>query len=147
MGMELSAECSSLAWSSLPYLTGIASSFSPTISQDPRRTYQCSATGTFQRSRLESGNALRVLHQNNPAQDFVDGSPGGPDPGVRTDLGNANFPHSKRTFAEYFNTDVVAEPALGARGDVSPGIVRGPGAEQTGFCIRKEFSDGQACPS
>jgi hypothetical protein len=91
----------------------------------------------------ESGNALTVLDQNNPAQDFADGSPGGPGPGVPDVMRNPNFPRSQRTFAEYFNVNAFIEPALGVRGNASPGIVRGPGQENWDIALGKNISMGE----
>ena len=91
----------------------------------------------------ESGNALTVLDQNNPAQDFADGSPGGPGPGVPDVMRNPNFPRSQRTFAEYFNVNAFTEPALGVRGNASPGILRGPGQENWDIALGKNISMGE----
>src|SRR4029077_5787343 len=96
--------------------------------------WHISAIATF-----ESGNALTVLDQNNPAQDWANGSPGDPGPGVPDMLGNPNFSRSKRTFSQYLNVNEFAEPAFGVRGNASPGIVRGPGQNNWDIAFGKNI--------
>ena len=91
----------------------------------------------------ETGNALTVLDQNNPAQDFADGSPGGPGPGIPEVLQNPNLPHSQRSFSQYFNVNAFAEPPLGVRGNASPGIVQGPGQENWDIALGKSIPIGE----
>lgn len=58
-------------------------------------------------------------------------------------LRNPNLPRSQRTFAQYFDVNALAEPALGVRGDASPGIVRGPGQENWDIAFGKNIPFGE----
>jgi hypothetical protein len=92
---------------------------------------------------LESGDALPVTDQNDPAQDYA-----GPfcpfflscGIGTPNTLRNPNLPHSNRTFAEYFDVNAFSEPPLGVRGNASPGIIRGPGQNNWDIAFGKSIA-------
>lgn len=55
-------------------------------------------------------------------------------------LQNPNFPHSKRTFAEYFNTSAFVIPPANVQGTASPGVVRGPGQNNWDISFGKNIA-------
>jgi hypothetical protein len=86
---------------------------------------------------LESGDALTVYNgAGNQANDFA----------AYNGLGNLdmihnpNLPHSKRTFAEYFDTSAFVVPANNVQGTASPGVVRGPGQNNWDISFGKNIS-------
>lgn len=92
--------------------------------------WHISAIATF-----ESGDALTVEDENNPANDFNGSGFGIPDM-VR----NPNFSHSKRSFGEYFDTSAFVEPTNGLQGTASPGVVRGPGQNNWDISFGKNIA-------
>jgi hypothetical protein len=94
--------------------------------------WHLSAIATF-----ESGDALTVYNGNgNPANDFA------PYNGLgNLDMvHNPNFPHSKRTYGEYFDTSAFVAPPAGVQGTAVPGIVRGPGQNNWDLSFGKNFA-------
>jgi hypothetical protein len=89
----------------------------PVYSRPVLGDWHISAIATF-----ESGDALTVEDENNPANDF-----NGSGFGIPNMLRNPNFSHSKRTFGEYFDTSAFVEPTNGVQGTAAPGVLRGPG--------------------
>jgi Carboxypeptidase regulatory-like domain len=85
---------------------------------------------------LESGDALTVFNgAGNQANDYA----------AYNGLGNLNmvhnpnFSHSKRTFAEYFDTSAFVVPANNVQGTASPGVVRGPGQNNWDIAFGKNI--------
>jgi Carboxypeptidase regulatory-like domain len=92
--------------------------------------WHISAIATF-----ESGDALTVEDENNPANDFNGSGFGIPDM-----IRNPNFSHSKRSFGEYFDTSAFVEPTNGLQGTASPGVVRGPGQNNWDISFGKNIA-------
>ncbi|HTY85564.1 MAG TPA: TonB-dependent receptor [Silvibacterium sp.] len=85
---------------------------------------------------FESGDALTVYNgEGNQANDFAayNGL------GNLNMLHNPNLPHSKRTFAEYFDTSAFVVPPNNVQGTASPGIVRGPGQNNWDISLAKNI--------
>jgi hypothetical protein len=85
----------------------------------------------------ESGDALTVYNgAGNQANDYA------PYNGLgNLDMvHNPNLPHSKRTFAEYFDTNAFVVPPNGVQGTAAPGIVRGPGQNNWDISFGKNIS-------
>jgi hypothetical protein len=85
----------------------------------------------------ESGDALTVYNgAGNQANDFA------PYNGLGNldMISNPNFPHSKRTFSEYFNTSAFVVPPTNVQGTASPGVVRGPGQNNWDISFGKNIS-------
>ncbi len=94
--------------------------------------WHISAIATF-----ESGNALTVYNgAGNQANDFAayNGL------GNLNMLHNPNFSHSKRTFAEYFDTSAFVVPPNNVQGTAAPGIVRGPGQNNWDISFGKNIA-------
>ena len=94
--------------------------------------WHVSAIATF-----ESGDALTVYNgAGNQANDFA------PYNGLgNLDMvHNPNFPHSKRTFAEYFDTTAFIVPPNNVQGTASPGVVRGPGQNNWDISFGKNIN-------
>src|SRR5208337_1803594 len=94
--------------------------------------WHISAIATF-----ESGNALTVYNgAGNQANDFAayNGL------GNLNMLHNPNFSHSKRTFAEYFDTSAFVVPPNNVQGTASPGSVRGPGQNNWDISFGKNIA-------
>jgi hypothetical protein len=89
-----------------------------------------SAIATF-----ESGDALTVLDENNPANDF-----NGSGYGIPNMVRNPNFSHSNRSFSEYFDTNAFVEPTNGLQGTAPPGVVRGPGQNNWDISFGKNIA-------
>jgi hypothetical protein len=53
---------------------------------------------------------------------------------------NPNFPHSKRTFAEYFDTTAFVVPPNNVQGTAAPGVVRGPGQNNWDISFGKNIT-------
>ncbi|HXW91690.1 MAG TPA: TonB-dependent receptor [Terriglobales bacterium] len=86
---------------------------------------------------LESGDALTVYNgAGNQANDYA------PYNGLGNldMLRNPNFPHSQRTFAEYFNTSAFEVPPTNVQGTASPGVVRGPGQNNWDIAFGKNIN-------
>ncbi len=84
----------------------------------------------------ESGDALTVYNgAGNQANDYA------PYNGLgNLDMvHNPNFPHSKRTFAEYFDTNAFVVPPKQRSRHCRPGRRAGTGAEQLGYLVRQEY--------
>lgn len=86
---------------------------------------------------LESGDALTVYNgAGNQANDYA----------AYNGLGNLdmlhdpNFPHGKRSFAEYFDTSAFVVPPNNVQGTASPGIVRGPGQNNWDIAFGKNVN-------
>lgn len=84
---------------------------------------------------FESGDALTVRDENNPANDF-----NGSGYGIPNMLRNPNFSRSKRSFGEYFDTGAFVEPTNGAQGTAAPGVVRGPGQNNWDIALGKNIT-------
>jgi hypothetical protein len=85
----------------------------------------------------ESGDALTVANgAGNQANDYA------PYNGLGNldMLHNPNFPHSKRTFGEYFDTTAFVTPPDGVQGTASPGVVRGPGQNNWDISFGKNIA-------
>jgi len=98
--------------------------------------WHVSAIATF-----ESGDALTVSNGNgNVSQDYA------PYSGLDNldMLHNPNFPHSKRTYGEYFDTSAFVAPANGTQGTAEPGVVRGPGQNNWDLSFGKNFAFHEA---
>jgi hypothetical protein len=94
--------------------------------------WHLSAIATF-----ESGDALTVYNgDGNQANDFAPYNGLGNLDMVR----NPNFPHSKRTFAEYFDTSAFVVPPANVQGTASPGILRGPGQNNWDISFGKNIT-------
>lgn len=94
--------------------------------------WHVSAIATF-----ESGDALTVYNgEGNQANDYA------PYNGLGNldMLFNPNFPHSKRTFGEYFNTSAFVVPPTNVQGTASPGVVRGPGQNNWDISFGKNIA-------
>ena len=94
--------------------------------------WHISAIATF-----ESGDALTVYNgAGNQANDFAayNGL------GNLDMVSNPNFSHSKRTFAEYFNTSAFVVPPNNVQGTAAPGIVRGPGQNNWDISFGKNIA-------
>jgi hypothetical protein len=94
--------------------------------------WHISAIATF-----ESGDALTVSNgAGNQANDYApyDGL------GNLNMVSNPNFSHSKRTFAEYFNTNAFVTPPTGVQGTAAPGSVRGPGQNNWDISFGKNIT-------
>jgi hypothetical protein len=86
---------------------------------------------------LESGNALTVFNgAGNQANDFAPYNGLGNLNMVR----NPNFAHSKRTFAQYFDTSAFVVPPNNIQGTASPGVVRGPGQNNWDIAFGKNIA-------
>ena len=94
--------------------------------------WHISAIGT-----LESGDALTVFNGNgNQANDYAPYN----GLGNLNMLHNPNFAHSKRTFAEYFDTSAFVVPPANVQGTASPGVVRGPGQNNWDISFGKNIT-------
>jgi Carboxypeptidase regulatory-like domain len=85
----------------------------------------------------ESGDALTVYNgAGNQANDYA------PYNGLgNLDMvHNPNFPHSKRTFGEYFDTTAFVVPPNNVQGTAAPGIVRGPGQNNWDITFGKNIA-------
>ena len=94
--------------------------------------WHVSAIATF-----ESGAALTVYNgSGNQANDYA------PYNGLgNLDMvHNPNFPHSKRTFDEYFDTSAFVVPPNNVQGTASPGVVRGPGQNNWDIAFGKNIT-------
>ena len=94
--------------------------------------WHISAIATF-----ESGDALTVYNgAGNQANDFAayNGL------GNLDMVSNPNFSHSKRTFAEYFNTSAFVVPPNNVQGTAAPGAVRGPGQNNWDISFGKNIT-------
>ncbi|MFZ1052918.1 MAG: TonB-dependent receptor [Candidatus Sulfotelmatobacter sp.] len=94
--------------------------------------WHISAIATF-----ESGNALTAYNgAGNQANDFA------PYNGLgNLDMvANPTFSHSKRTFAEYFNTSAFVVPPNNVQGTASPGVIRGPGQNNWDISFGKNLT-------
>jgi hypothetical protein len=86
---------------------------------------------------LESGNALTVFNgAGNQANDFAPYN----GLGNLNIVHNPNFPHSKRTFAQYFDTSAFVVPPNNVQGTASPGVVRGPGQNNWDIAFGKNIA-------
>lgn len=86
---------------------------------------------------LESGDALTVYNgAGNQANDYAPYNGLGNLDMVR----NPNFSHSKRTFAEYFDTGAFVVPPNNVQGTASPGVVRGPGQNNWDISFGKNIA-------
>ena len=94
--------------------------------------WHVSAIATF-----ESGNALTAYNgAGNQANDYA------PYNGLgNLDMvSNPNFPHGKRSFAEYFNTSAFVVPPNNVQGTASPGVIRGPGQNNWDISFGKNIT-------
>jgi hypothetical protein len=85
----------------------------------------------------ESGDALTVYNgAGNQANDYA------PYNGLgNLDMvHNPNFPHSKRTFEEYFDVSAFVVPPAGVQGTAAPGVVRGPGQNNWDISFGKNIT-------
>jgi len=86
---------------------------------------------------LESGDALTVYNgAGNQANDYAPYNGLGNLDMVQ----NPNFPHSQRSFAEYFNTNAFVTPPNNVQGTASPGVVRGPGQNNWDISFGKNIT-------
>jgi len=88
---------------------------------------------------LESGNALTALNGGNQANDYATAGSGS-GLGNLNMVHNPNFPRSKRTFGEYFDTSAFVVPPNNVQGTASPGSVRGPGQNNWDISFGKNIA-------
>jgi len=93
--------------------------------------WHVSAIATF-----ESGDALTALNGVNQANDYAPYNGLGNLDMVR----NPNFPHSQRSFAEYFDTSAFVVPPTNVQGTASPGVIRGPGQNNWDISVGKNIA-------
>ena len=94
--------------------------------------WHISAIATF-----ESGDALTVFNgAGNQANDYAPYN----GLGDLDMVSNPNLAHSKRTFAEYFNTNAFVVPPNNVQGTASPGVVRGPGQNNWDISFGKNIT-------